>query len=370
MRVLIGIPCLLIGGTEIQTLNLVKALTANAHQVTTLCYYEYLSKMVLDYEQAGSQVECLSLDGTRVSAKEQIPFLYKGLKNALKNYRPDIIHIQYMTPGAIPIFLLRILGFRRIIATLHTSANAYKSTQWVRFIQKYAVKAFTCITQEAEKSFFGSSELYADNTVLGERNHFTIYNVLPAYISIKNDQKRQGKPLLIGVVSRLEYIKGMDLVIPAFAQILNHHPHARLLIIGNGTLYQQMKTETEKLGIINQVSFEGQQAPENLQTFYDRIDILLMPSRSEGFGLTAIEGMARGCVVVASNTGGLPEVVKHEEVGLLHRSESVQDMVAKICMLINLPDKWQQLSDNARNYVQKYSFSNFNYLVNTLYQKL
>lgn len=370
MRVLIGIPCLLIGGTEIQTLNLVKALTANAHQVTTLCYYEYLPKMVLDYEQAGSQVVCLSSGSVRVSGKAQVPFLYKGLKNALKKHQPDIIHIQYMAPGAIPIFLLRILGFSRIIATLHTSANAYKSTQLVRFIQQYAVKAFTCITQEAEKSFFGSSQLYTENTALNKRNHFTIHNALPDYISIKKTKKKRGESVFIGVVSRLETIKGMDMVIPAFAELLCLYSHIRLLVVGSGTLLPQMKAEAEARGITSKVSFEGQQSQENLSAFYDRIDILLMPSRSEGFGLTAIEGMARGCVVVASDTGGLPEVVKDGEVGLLHKSESVQDMTAKISALIDTPERWQKLSDNAREYVKKYSFSYFSYLFNNLYRKL
>lgn len=370
MKVLIGIPCLLIGGTEIQTLNLVKALTANTHQVTTVCYYEYLPKMVLDYEQAGSQVVCLSSDGIRLGGIAQIPFLYKGLRNALKKHQPDIIHIQYMAPGAIPVFLLRVLGFSRIIATLHTSANAYKSTRLVRFIQQYAVKAFTCITQEAEKSFFGSSQLYTEKTALNKRNHFTIHNALPEYISIRKTKKKRGEPVVIGVVSRLETIKGMDMVIPAFAELLYLYPHIQLLIVGSGTLLQQIKTEAEAREITTKVSFEGQQSRENLSVFYDRIDILLMPSRSEGFGLTAIEGMARGCVVVASNTGGLPEVVKDGEVGLLHKSESVQDMAAKIVSLIDSQERWQRLSDNAREYVKKYSFNNFSCLFNDLYQKL
>lgn len=69
------------------------------------------------------------------------------------------------------------------------------------------------------------------------------------------------------------------------------------------------------------------------QAYYDKIDVLLMPSRSEGFGLTAIEGMARGCVVVASDTGGLPEVVT-EDAGLLHRPGDEADMADKVLSLL------------------------------------
>lgn len=90
-------------------------------------------------------------------------------------------------------------------------------------------------------------------------------------------------------------------------------------------MQQQAKDSTTN----KDITWAGRQEQEQLQTYYDMIDILLIPSRSEGFGLTAIEGMARGCVVVASNAGGLPEIVKDKEVGLLHEKESIEDMVKK-----------------------------------------
>jgi len=65
MRVLICIPCLLTGGTEIQTLNLVEALIRGGHQVTTVCYFEHTPNMVSRYQQAGSKVVCLSVTGKR-----------------------------------------------------------------------------------------------------------------------------------------------------------------------------------------------------------------------------------------------------------------------------------------------------------------
>lgn len=60
MKVLVCIPCLLTGGTEIQTLNLVQALVGGRHEVTTVCYFEFSPEMVQRYEQAGSKVKLLS----------------------------------------------------------------------------------------------------------------------------------------------------------------------------------------------------------------------------------------------------------------------------------------------------------------------
>lgn len=104
------------------------------------------------------------------------------------------------------------------------------------------------------------------------------------------------------MVSRLEHIKGMDLVVPAFAKVYDKHKNVRLLVVGDGSLLKQMEEDANRLYLKNIIKFVGRQEQAALQSYYDKIDVLLMPSRSEGFGLTAIEGMARGCVLVASNT--------------------------------------------------------------------
>lgn len=370
MKVMVCIPCLMTGGTEIQTLNLIRALAADRHQVVTVCYFEYSSEMVTRFQQAGSEVVCLSKDGTRIGGWKGIIFLYKGLRKVLKQYRPEVAHVQYMAPGAIPILLLRLLGIRQIIATAHTPADIYPSLRLIHFVQQHCIRAFTCITERAERSFFGTSQLYSEQTQLKKRNHFTIYNALPAGISISQQAKSKDKPLTIGVVSRLESIKGMDLLVPAFAQVKACHPEMQLLIVGDGSRRKQMEEQVHKAGLEEAVEFAGRQSQEKLSNYYDRIDILLMPSRSEGFGLTAIEGMARGCVVVAARTGGLPEVVQDGEVGLLHEPEQVEDLAAKINKLIEQPALWKQFSNEATTYVQRFSFERFSQLFNNLYQKI
>lgn len=370
MKVLVCIPCLMTGGTEIQTLNLVRALVSGGHRAVTVCYFEHSPEMITRFKQAGSEVVCLSKDGRRIGGWKGIIFLYKGLRRVLKQYRPEVVHVQYMAPGAIPILLLRLLGMRQIIATAHTAADIYPSLRLVHFVQQHCVRAFTCITELAERSFFGTSQLYTEQTQLKKRNHFTIYNALPADISISRQAKSQDRPLTIGVVSRLESIKGMDLVVPAFVQVKACHPEMQLLIIGDGTLRKQMEEQAHEARLEEAVEFAGRQPQEKLSSYYDRIDILLMPSRSEGFGLTAIEGMARGCVVVATRSGGLPEVVRDGEVGLLHEPEQVKDLATQINKLIEKPTLWKQFSNEAIAYVQRFSFERFSQLFNNLYQKI
>lgn len=446
MKTLICIPCLMTGGTEIQTLNTVQALVQGGHEVTVACYFEHTPDMVARYRKAGAEVILFSPEGVRVGGYKSILFLYRHLRRAVKAVRPDIVHVQYMAPGATVILLLWLMGVKNIIATAHTAADIYKDLRLIHFLQRHCLRAFTCITERAERSFFGTSQLYSPDLVLGRRNHFTIYNSLPVqlggscnedeyenenclrnvalnlkqtsqnsrnniseqdnqreldtitqnthcYARVGQDSQRlnvnenenchpDGNSKLytlnsklntkrtLGVVSRLERIKGMDLVVPAFAEVLKAYPATQLLIVGDGTLRASMEEQAAQLGCADHIRFVGRQPQEELSQWYSQMDIVLMPSRSEGFGLTAIEAMAHGCVMVASDVGGLPEVVRDGICGLLHRTEDVADMASKICSLIGDETLYAQLRTQSLVEVGKYSFERYSALMNDLYNKL
>ncbi len=367
-NILICIPCLLTGGTEVQTLSLVKALISSSYKVTTLCYFEYSEDMVARYKKAGSSVICLSPERTRAhGAWRTIHFLYKGFKRTLGDKKYDLAHVQYMAPGAIPIILLRILGIKKIIATAHTMADIYPSLKLIHFIQRYILTAFTCITLKAEESFFGSASLYTPEIKLKKRgNHFTIYNNLPDYIQIAQRPRSFGNVITIGVVSRLEYIKGMDLVVPAFKEIHRQFSNTRFLIVGDGSLRKHMEEEINKADLYSCASMVGRQPQEKLQSYYDQIDILLVPSRSEGFGLTALEGMARGCIVIASKVGGLPEII--DNIGFLHIPENIDSIVKSTSKLIENKRRFGECSHNALKRAATFSTKTYQQHISTLYK--
>ena len=412
MQTLICIPCLLTGGTEIQTLNTVHALVQGGHEVTVACYFEHTPYMVERYRKAGAEVLLFSPEGVRTSGYRTILYLYKHLRRTIKAVRPDVTHVQYMAPGAMVILLLWLMGVKNIIATAHTAADIYKDLRLIHFLQRHCLRTFTCITERAERSFFGTSQLYTTETVLGKRNHFTIYNALPAQmrcnvergtcnektaelyenvdenlcqvVSDTTTQKKNsamsaapslrgragGEAPILGVVSRLESIKGMDLVVPAFAEVLKRFPAVRLLVVGDGSLRATMELQAVELGCADRITWVGRQPQEELNKWYGQMDIVLMPSRSEGFGLTAIEAMANGCVMVASNVGGLPEVVRDGVCGLLHRTEDVQDMADKVCALLDDAALYDRLRAQSLTEVKKYSFEHYAVLINNLYGRL
>ena len=377
-KVLLIIPHLSIGGTEMQTLNLATALVDGGHEVHILCLFRNLPSVVNSFETIGAKVHIVSPEYNNSQIIIQYPkklklvrFVYTALKKILKNTEFQYIHVQYMTPGTTIILLLRFVWrFKNILATIHTYAGVNDNIKLVRFIQRYCIGVFTCITLAAEESYFGTSQLYTPTTNLKRHNHFTIYNSLPKNFETTQIQREFDMPITIGVVSRLEHIKGMDLVIPAYAEILKEFPDTKLIVVGDGALRQSMEQQAVALHCNSSITWAGRQPQEHIQEWYSRIDVLLMPSRSEGFGLTAIEAMASGCVVVASDVGGLPEVVRDGEVGLLHTSESVSGIVEKVKKLMAAPGLMERLSVNAVKYVGQYSIDRYTLLFNDLYSKL
>ena len=95
-----------------------------------------------------------------------------------------------------------------------------------------------------------------------------------------------------------------------------------------------------------------------------------MPSRSEGFGLTAVEGMARGCILVAADTGGLPEVVRNGKEGYLHRPEDLKDLSDKIKYLIKDRNRMTLFSKAALQRARDFSSEKYNAKIRALYELL
>lgn len=371
-NVLICIPCLLTGGTEIQTYSLIEALIAANYHPIVACYFEYSPSMVERYRATGATVELMNKDGKRtIGVWTTLKHLWNGFRRIIKKHSPQIAHVQYMAPGAMPIVVLRALGMKHIISTAHTSADIYPSLKQIHWLSQYILTAFQCITLKAETSFFGNCNLFSESMHLrGHGNHFTIYNNLPSYITPATNP-RKGSPQTIGVVSRLEKIKGMDLVIPAFAHIYRSHPEMRLLVVGDGSLRELMEQQIGEYKIPDSaVIFTGQQSQEFLQDYYDKIDILLMPSRSEGFGLTAIEGMARGCVPVVADTGGLPEVIEDGISGRLHKSGNWESIVPVLEELIISSEQFRLYSSEALNRAMIFSSERYKMLISSLYNKI
>lgn len=144
-------------------------------------------------------------------------------------------------------------------------------------------------------------------------------------------------PVVFGVAKGLHSVYGLDLLIEAFAQVHGHFPQTLLQIAGDGPERSTLEDLAEKLGVTEWVEWLGRLSNTSVADFYRHVDVVVVPSRQESFGVTAVEGSACACPVIASRVGGLTEVIVEGETGLLVPSESISELAKAMERLIKDP---------------------------------
>jgi glycogen synthase len=125
---------------------------------------------------------------------------------------------------------------------------------------------------------------------------------------------------LVLLVGRLVYEKGFQLALEAMPGVIEKVPGTRFLVAGSGTHEMELRRQAEESGLMEHGTFLGWIGDDVLHSLYPISDICVVPSIYEPFGLVALEAMASGCPCLVADTGGLREVVPHEEAGLRFRA--------------------------------------------------
>lgn len=323
-KVWVGLPCLLLGGTEVATLGMVRALVEDGWAVSVCCYHESDAHMVERYRQAGVRVDLLE------HVRGDFWGLFRRLVRLFRDEKPDVAHIQYMAPGLLPILAAKWAGVPRIIATVHAAGrNGYgwKAKAMLRFAS-LLTNHFFCVSHNSERFWFGRAS-GAENG--GERRkvkHSTIYCGIDAEAiqaaghALDRAKERAalgiatGAPV-VGIAGRVVRLKGHDVLFHAVARLTATHPDLRVLVVGEGPDRPFFEQVARDVGMADRVVWVGRVEPERLPIYFYLMDVLAMPSQWEGFGLTAAEAMAAGVPVVGSDVPGLREVLDDGRAGTL-----------------------------------------------------
>lgn len=146
-------------------------------------------------------------------------------------------------------------------------------------------------------------------------------------------------------VSNFRPVKRIQDVVETFARIQREIP-ARLVLVGDGPERPRAMERAEELGVTEHLLFLGKH--QSVDELLACADLFLLPSKNESFGLAALEAMACGTPVIASDTGGLPEVVTHGETGYLFPLGAVEEMADGALALLQDKDLWTRFSQAAR----------------------
>lgn len=161
--------------------------------------------------------------------------------------------------------------------------------------------------------------------------------------------------LLVGMVGRLEAIKGPGVLLEAFAGLAGFFPEARLAYVGQGSLATMLRARSEALGLADRVHFLG--ARSDIPAVMAGLDILALPSLSEGLPLALLEGMAAGRPVTATAVGRVPGIVRpgrEPENGLLVPPDDPQALGRALAALLGDAALRERLGLAARQYIARY----------------
>jgi len=289
-------------------------------------------------EEAGARVDLLQ----ELRANGMIR-LFRRLTAYFRERHPDIVHVQYVAPGLIPVLAARVAGVRTVFSTVHQPGRTYgwKTRLYLKFAASLCT-SFFCNSLAVERSWFGDSSLFDPESTL-KRRHWTIYNAVDAekiaaiaatadMPALRSEFGLMTGPV-IGCVGRLRHEKGQILLLDAMAEVINTIAMARLLVVGDGPDADALKRHATQRGMQNHIIWCGKTDAERVYHLYRLMDVVAVPSVFEGFGLVAAEAMAAGRAVVASAVDGLAEVVEDGVTGLL---VSPGDSTALATALIDL----------------------------------
>lgn len=342
MKILQVIPYFCFGGAETMCENLTYALTAMGHDVTVVSLYDEKTPIAQRMEKAGIKIQYLDKKlGLDLS---MVPKLAKIMRHG----RYDVVHthldvIKYAVAAA------KLSGVKRCIHTVHNVAQEEAEGTLQKIINtvyfRLGWSTPVALSPEVQKtilSFYG----------MQEESVPVVYNGVDlSRCHVKTDY-RLSSPAQLLHIGRFNYQKNHIGLLEAFARVLKTVPDCRLNLLGDGELLQDVKAQAEKLGIRENVIFHGSQS--DVYPYLHSADLFLLPSRFEGMPMTIIEAMGTGLPIVATEVGGVPDMLQNGESGILV-SQDADALAEAVKQLLSREDLRQALGIHARRDSRQFS---------------
>ena len=289
------------------------------------------------------------------------------LRHINANGGTDVIHANYWLSGLSGHTLKHELDVP-LVSTFHTFAR----------VKALGGDPESELREQAETDVIGCSDVICVSCTEEERQFIELYGNPPGTTEIvapgvehaffaPGDKRGARKALELGdgpvllFVGRIQPLKGADVAVRSLAEL--NRPDATLLIVG-GASGTEGETEIahvhalmQELKVENQVRFVAPQAHHILSTYYRAADVVLVPSRSESFGLVALEAAACGTPVVANAVGGLLTIVEHGRTGFLVPDRQPEIFARHIANILDDPALSARMSHDAAERAKGYTWS-------------
>lgn len=287
--------------------------------------------------------------------------LIKELYTILREIKPTALHLNSSKLGAIGAFAGRLARIKKIIFTAHGWAfNEHRSSLQkkllyiVYWITIFLSSKTICVSKQTRDQI-SFLPFIKDRLV-------TIYNSvqIPEFYSQKEAKEILSKQFSfldinkkwLVILAELHYTKGHDLLINACNSIREDLEDYQIICIGSGEQEGKLKALTHHKSLDNYVFFTGfvSDASRYLKAF----EVLLLPSRTEALPLSILEAGLAKVPVIASNVGGIPELIEDTVSGFLFEKENVEELKDKLQIILKLsPEDRVKITESLHKKIQK-----------------
>lgn len=325
-------------------INLVESLDPSRYRLSVLCLRD--DGAIGDrFREMGVAVSAMGWQGGRADIPGALRFA-----RALRRAEPDIVHIH--SGGLTPRFVSRVAAGAKVIVHYH-SLREESGTRRGSRRSSLAADLVIANSEATALSVRGSKPLVVYPGVAlhprlgrGTSGHFTI-----------------------GVAARLAPVKGISFLIGAIALLRERIPHLRLVIAGDGPERPKLETQVRASGLEKAVKFAGW--IDDVAAELPNWDLYVQPSLAEGLGISVLEAMAAGIPVVASDVGGLKEVIDDGVTGFLVPPRDTVTLAERIAQLASDRSLRSRMGDASRAHViEHFNLERESQAIRTAYEKL
>jgi glycosyltransferase involved in cell wall biosynthesis len=296
----------------------------------------------------------------------------------IKKYNPIIVHTHSSKAGLMGRLAAKLAGAPIIVHTPHGHVffgyfGPFKTKLFIIF-EKLASRItdkIVALTNREKKDHI----LFK----IAEEDKFSVIysgielNILKESSSEEkqNLKKELGIPensLIVGTAGRLVPVKGPEFLVKASKYIISKYPDTYFMFTGDGPLEQDLKRKALEMGISDNIIFLGWR--DDLVKIISIYDIFVLPSLNEGMGRVLVEAMALGKSIVASNVGGIPDLVIHGKNGFLVPPKNPKQLAKYIQVLLEDKDKREKMGLAGKEMAYNFTSERMVEKIANLYKKL
>jgi glycosyltransferase involved in cell wall biosynthesis len=329
-----------IGGVEVVAARLLPALVRRGHAAAVVTVHGGLT-LPDDAEFSGVEVHRFRLAaGAPLEELACLTSARARFRRLVATFRPDVIHLNGVPSTAFALLTPPLAGDPPLIVSLHgmRAMHTGQMDAWSARALERAVWVTAC------------SQVVLDSArravpAIAARSSLQYGLISPPTL---DPSPLPFDPPKVLAVARLDHEKGLDLLIDAAPILHARHPRVRIVIAGDGEARADLTARIARLGLSEQVTLRGWVAPGRIWGLLNTATVVAIPSRTEGFGLIALEAAAMARPVVAARVGGLVEAVDAGRSGVLVEPGSAAALADGIGFLLDHPDDARAMGACAR----------------------